>query len=125
MVLMPGFGVASPEFEIGNDTSARVERPFESERVNANAVSGVRLLNDQEDWDGVDRVFKTAAEKTRAVRSGKDQAVTKANVPDSIARLTATKSVTAAGPDLQLVAASDRAGLRARSWGNQECTKDE
>src|SRR6266852_3309689 len=58
---------AAAKFEIRNDTAVRVQRPFEGERVYANAVSGVRFLNNQEDRDGVHCIFQTAAQEAGSV----------------------------------------------------------
>jgi len=104
---------AAADFEIGNDAGVGVQRPLESERIYANAVSGVRFLSNEEDRDGVDRIFQAAAKKTWPMRFAEDQAVTKTHVPDAVAGLAASDPVAASGPNLQFVAALDRAGLRA------------
>src|SRR6266404_4716813 len=104
---------AAADFEIGNDAGVGVQRPLESERIYANAVSGVRFLSNEEDRDGVDRIFQAAAKKTWPMRFAEDQAVTKTHVPDAVAGLAASDPVAASGPNLHFVAALDRAGLRA------------
>src|SRR5260370_21484501 len=78
---------AAANFEVRNYTLARVQRPLESERIYACAVGGVRFLNGQEDGDGVDSIFQSAAQETRPVRSGDDQAVTDAYVSNALAGL--------------------------------------
>ena len=54
------------------------------------------------------------------MRRGENQAVTEAYVPDTVTGLAAAQAVPAAGPDLEFVAALDRAGLRTNRGGNQE-----
>ena len=108
---------AAANFEVRNYALARVQRPLESERIYACAVGGVRFLNDQEDGDGVDSIFQSAAQETGSVRSGEDQAVTEAYVPDAVAGLASIDPVATAGPHLQFVAALDGAGLRSQCRG--------
>src|SRR6266851_5069129 len=104
---------AAAEFEIGNDAAVSVQRPFEGERIYANAVSGVRFLSNEEDRDGVDRIFQAATKETWSVRLGEDQAITKTRVPDAVAGLAASDPVAASGPNLQFVAAFNGTGLSA------------
>src|SRR6266852_9677452 len=104
---------AAANFEVRNYALARVQRPLESERIYACAVGGVRFLNDQEDGDGVDSIFQSAAQETGSVRSGEDLAVTEAFVPDAVAGLASIDPVATAGPHLQFAASLARAGLRA------------
>src|SRR5207247_1734760 len=118
---------AAADFDIRNEVASRGERPLEGERIYPHAVSGVRFLNHEKDWDGVQRVLQAAAQeagavrsskdqavaKTRvlqaaaqeagAVRSSKDQAVAKTRVPYAVAGLAATDSVAPAGPHLQFM----------------------
>ena len=91
---------AAADFEIGDDAGVRVQRPFEGERVYANAVGGVRFLNDQEYRNGVHRVFQAAAEGTWSVWRGEDQPVAESYVPNAVAGLAAIDPVAAAGPHL-------------------------
>jgi len=114
------FGVgkerAATKFEIRDDAAARGQRPFEGKGIYANAVSGVRFLNNKEDWDGVHCIFQAAAKESWSMRLGEDQTITKTHVPDSIAGLAAIEPVAAAGPNLQFMASLDGAGLRANCW---------
>src|SRR2546429_7641628 len=57
---------AAAKFEIRNHAAVRVQRPFECERVYANAVRRVPLLNNQEDRDGIHCIFQAAAKETRS-----------------------------------------------------------
>src|SRR5216684_6295704 len=116
---------AAAEFEIGNDAGVSVQRPFESERIYANAVSGVRFLGNKEDRDGVDRIFQAAAKKTWPMRFGEDQAVTKTHVPDAVAGLAASDPVAASGPDLKFMASLNRAGLRESGGLAEEHDEDQ
>jgi hypothetical protein len=116
---------AAADFEIRNDAPVRVQRPFEGKRVYTSAVSGVRFLNDQENRNGIHRIFQAAAKKTRPVRSGEDQAVTKPDIPDTVSRLAAIEAVATAGPNLLFMAALDGAGLRAHCWCKEGNHKDE
>src|SRR5438105_1028514 len=100
---------ASPDLDIRNHVAARGERPLEAERIYAHAVSCVRFLNHEENWDGVHCVLQAAAEKTGPVWRGQDQAITEARVPNTVAGLAATDSVAPAGPHLQFMSTLDRA----------------
>src|SRR5438552_5260079 len=104
---------AAAKLEIRNHAAVHVQRPFERERVYANAVGGVRFLSNHEDRDGIHSIFQAAAQETRSVRRSEDQSVAEARVPYSVAGLAAIDSAAPAGPHLQLMAALDRAGLRA------------
>ena len=123
------FGVgkerAATKFEIRDDAAARGQRPFEGKGIYANAVSGVRFLNNYEDGDGVHRIFQATAQETGSVRLGENQTVTKTHIPDSIAGLAAIEPVAAAGPNLQFMASLDGAGLRANCWRAVEENKKE
>jgi hypothetical protein len=63
------------------------------------------------------------------MRLSEHQAVTKADIPDAIARLAAIGAVTAAGPHLPFMASIDRTSLRANRRATDEygkcdgCTK--
>jgi len=103
---------AATEFEIGNDAGVGVQRPLESERIYANAVSGVRFLDNEEDRDGVDRIFQMAAKETWSVRPGKDQAVTESHVPDSVTGLAAIDPMAPASPHLDFMTSLNGTGLR-------------
>ena len=104
---------AATKLEIRNHAAVHVQRPFERERVYANAVGGVRFLSNHEDRDGIHSIFQAAAQETRSVRRSEDQSVAEARVPYSVGGLAAINSAAPAGPHLQLMAALDRAGLRA------------
>ena len=72
---------AAADLDIRNYAAARGERPFEGERIYADAVGRVRFLNYQEDWNSVHRIFQPAAQETGAVWRGEDQAIAEARVP--------------------------------------------
>ncbi len=116
---------AAAKLEVGNDAAAVGQHPLEGERIDAGAVGGVRFLNDEENGDGVDGIFQTAAEKPRAMGIGENQAVTEADVPNAVAGLGAVGAVASASPYLNFVAARDRAGLGACQRGTEENDKDE
>ena len=111
---------AAAEFEVGNDAAVCVERPLEGERIDAGTVSGVRFLNDQENGDGVDCIFQTAAKESGPVGIGENQSVTKADIPNTVAGLAAVGAVAAASPHLPFIAARNRAGLGACRRGAEE-----
>src|SRR5260370_42109280 len=67
---------AAADFEIRDDAGVRVQRPFEGERVYADAVGGVRFLNDQEYRNGLHPVFQATPEGTWSVRPGESPPVT-------------------------------------------------
>ena len=60
---------AAAEFEVRREAAVAFEVPLEAKRVEAHAVRGIGWLEDEEDGDGVDRVFKTSAKKAGQVRS--------------------------------------------------------
>src|SRR5712692_11661684 len=109
---------AAADLEIRNQAAACGQRPLEGEGIYANAVSGVRFLNNQKERDGVNRIFEAAAQETWAMRGGEAQAVTEAYVPDAVTGLAAIGPVAPAGPDLQFVTSLNGTGLRAQPRGN-------
>ena len=102
---------AAAEFEVRREATVAFEVPLEAKRIEAYAVRGIRWLEDEEDGDGVDSVLKTSAKKTGQVRSSEDPSIAEAQVEDASIASSATHGMTAARPDLDLMAALFRAGL--------------
>ena len=96
---------AAADLKVRNNTASRIQRPFESERVDAGAVRSIRLLNDQKNWHGLDRILQSAAQKAGAVGRGENQAITQAYIPNAVAGLAAIRTVASAGPNLKFMTA--------------------
>ena len=111
---------AASNFEVGNDTAVSIERPFEGERIQADAVGGILFLKNDEGRNCIERVFQTATQEAGAMRGGKNQAVAKTQIPNRVAGLAAIEAVAAASPDLNFVLAFDGPRLRARCGRIQE-----
>src|SRR5579863_4748002 len=112
--VMVGEDRAASEFEIGRNAPVAFEVPLQSEWIEANAVCRVRRLKDEEDWNGIDGIFKTATEETRKVRVGEDPSVPQSGVERASVAAAAADRVSAACPDLDFVAAFFGSGLRQR-----------
>jgi hypothetical protein len=111
---------AAANFEVGNDTAASIERPFEGERIQADAVSGILFLKNKEGRNRIKRVFQTATQETGTMRGGKNQTVAQTDIPNAVAGLAPRDAVASASPDLHLVFAFDGTCLRASNWNAQE-----
>src|SRR5882672_10080187 len=116
---------AAADFKIRSHAMLRVQHPFECERIQSRAIGRVRFLKNPEHRYSIYRILEPAAKKSGPVRRGKDQSITKTDIPDAVARLAAVDAVAPAGPDLPFVAAFDGAGLRAdrrraEERGNEE-----
>src|SRR5689334_8154522 len=82
-----------------------LEIPFQPERIEAQADGGVRGLEDQENRDGVERVFEASTEKSWQVRISQNPAIAEPGIEGSGVLRPSWDGVSAAGPDLNLVAA--------------------
>ncbi len=91
------------EFEVGRDTAASFEVPFQRHGIEAESIRGVGGLEGHEDGNHVHRILKAAAQEAGAVRPGQDPAVARSDVPQAGARGTSVGAVPAAGPKLNLV----------------------
>lgn len=101
----------SAEFEIGGEMTVAFEIPLEAEWIEAHAVRGISRLEDEEEGNRVDRIFKPSAKKAGQVRTRQDPSVAQAGVEDAGASSPATDGMAAGRPDLDFVAAFLRAGL--------------
>src|SRR5438045_6923047 len=78
---------AAAKFEIRNHAAVHVQRPFERERVYANAVGGVRFLNNHEDRDGINSILQADAQETTSVRRSAAQSVVDGSVKCNVTGL--------------------------------------
>src|SRR6266850_1189546 len=116
---------AAADFKIRSHAMLRVQHPFECERIQSRAIGRVRFLKNPENGNCINRVLKSAAEKSRAVRRSKNPSIAQADIPDSVARLAAADAVASASPDLPFVAAFDGASLRANCRRTQKRGEEE
>jgi hypothetical protein len=87
------------------------EVPLEAQWIEAHAVGSVGRLEDEEEGNRIDRIFKPSAEKAGQVQIRQDPSVAQASVEDAGASSSATDGMSAGRPDLDFVAAFLRAGL--------------
>ena len=102
---------AAAEFEIGGEVTVVFEVPLEAQGIEAHAVGSVGWLEDKEQGNRIDRIFKPSAEKAGQVRAGQDPSVAQAAIEDAGAGSSATDGMAAGCPDLDFVAALLRASL--------------
>ncbi len=103
---------ATGEFKIRREAPATLKVPLQAERIEAHSIRRVRGLENQEDRNGVDRIFEASAEKAGKMWAGKDPSVTQASVEGAGAAATAGDGVSAASPNLNFMTALFRPGLR-------------
>jgi hypothetical protein len=101
------------EFEVGRKSAVTFEVPLEAEWVESRAVCGVGRLEDEEDGDCVDGIFKSSAEKAGQVQAGKDPSIPQAGVQHSGVASPTANRVAAARPNLDFAAALLGTGLGA------------
>ena len=90
--------------------------PLESQRVESNSVRGITRLESEKNWYSIYRVFKSPAQKARQMGSSQDPSVTQSRVENSGITAAARDGMTAACPQLNLIAAFFRRSLsRERS----------
>src|ERR1017187_4492878 len=117
---------AAAEVEVGLKSAVTFEVPLEAERVEAHAVRGVGGLEDEEDGDGVDRIFKPSAEKAGQVPAGEDPSVAQSGVEGAGVASSPVDGVAAARPDLDLTAALFWTSLGEAQWRpDQQDREDE
>ena len=88
--------------------------PLQPQRIEADAVGGVRRLKGEKYWNSIDGVLKTAAQKSRKVWVCEDPSVAQARVEHSGTAAPATHGMSAARPDLDFVAPFLRGSLSGR-----------
>jgi hypothetical protein len=93
------------QFEIRREASVALEIPLQSQRIEADAVSRVCRLEGEKYGNSVDRVLKTAAQKSGKMWVSEDPSVAQARVEHSGMAAPAAHGMSAARPDLDFVAA--------------------
>jgi len=99
------------KFQIGGNASVALKIPLQTQRIETDAVSGVCRLEDKKYWNSIDRVFKTATQKSREMQVGEDPSVAQSGVENSCVATSAADGMPAASPDLDFAAALVRGGL--------------
>jgi len=110
---------SAAQLKIWDDVSAGGEIPFQIQWIDTGSESGVGRLEDKEYGNCVNRILKSAFEKTRAMRAGKNPAITQAQIPYADVGRTSRDGVAAARPELDFVATIFEAGL-SESQGSRE-----
>ena len=85
--------------------------PLEPQRIEADSVSRVCRLESEKNRDGIDRILKSSAQKSRQMRIGEKPSVAQPGVEDSSITAATADRVAATGPYLDFVAALLRRGL--------------
>lgn len=98
------------------------EIPLEAQRIESRAVSCVRGLEGEEDWDCIDCVFKTSAKKSGKVRVGENPSIAQAGVKGSGVAPAAGDGMSTARPKFDFVSAFFRAGL-GEAWNRDQQRK--
>jgi len=99
------------EFQIGGNASVPLKIPLQSQRIEADAVSGVCRLEGEKYGNTVDRVLKTTTQKSGKMRFGENPPVTQTGVEDAGIAATAAHGVSTACPDLDLMSTLLRSSL--------------
>ena len=99
------------KFQIGGNASVALKIPLQTQRIETDAVSSVCRLEDKKYWNSIDRVFKTATQKSREMQVGEDPSVAQSGVENSCVATSAADGMPAASPDLDFAAALVRGGL--------------
>lgn len=102
---------APSEFEIRREPPAALEVPLQSERIEAYSVRRVGGLEDQEDRNGVHRIFEAPSQKARKMQVGEDPPIAQSRVERTRIAAAAADGVPATRPYLNLMPALLRAGL--------------
>src|SRR5579871_1568840 len=91
------------EFQVRGDIAVTDEIPLQAERIESDAVGGIRGLKDEEYGNGVEGVLEAAAQNAREVGPSKDPSVAQPGVECAGVFGAARDGVAAAHPDLDFI----------------------
>ena len=85
--------------------------PLQRQGIETDAISGVCRLEGKKNWNGIDRIFESSAQKSRQMRICENPSVAESGIEDSSITAAAADRVAATRPYLDFVAALLRRGL--------------
>ena len=97
-----------------------LEVPFQTQRVESRSVSCIPWLKCKKHRHSVDGIFESPAEEAWEMRASQNPPIAQARVEDSSVTTATGNGMTASSPNLDLIRAFFRRGLRVYKSGGRE-----